>query len=51
MEGCNVLGFVGGVSVIWDTSKVAVTGITGDDYYVSFHVNVILITYDVFLCM
>jgi len=33
-------GFVGGVSVIWDTSRVAVTGIIGDDYYVSFQVKV-----------
>jgi len=33
-------GFVGGVSVIWDTSRVAVTGITGDDYYVSFQLKV-----------
>ena len=35
-------GFVGGVSVVWDTSKVALTGITGDDYYVAFQVKVIL---------
>ena len=51
IEGYNILGFVEGVSVMWDTSKVAVTGITSDDYYLSFHVKVILITYDVFLCM
>jgi len=34
------LGFVGGTSVIWDTSEVALAGLTGEDNYVSFRVKV-----------
>ena len=34
------LGFVGGLSIIWDTSKVVVTGLTGENDFVSFYVKV-----------
>ena len=34
------LGFVGGTSVLWDTSEVALAGLTGEDNYVSFRVRV-----------
>jgi len=36
------LGFVGGTSIIWDTSKVALAGLTGENNYVSFRLKVTL---------
>jgi len=34
------MGFVGGTSVIWDTSKVSLAGLTSEDNYVSFRLMV-----------
>jgi len=34
------MGFVGGTSVIWDTSKVFLAGLTGEDNYVSLRLKV-----------
>jgi len=35
-------GFVGGISIIWDTSKVTLAGLAGENNYVSFRVKVTL---------
>ncbi|KAJ8420536.1 hypothetical protein Cgig2_002958 [Carnegiea gigantea] len=40
------LGFVGGVLVVWDPSKVALTGLTGDDDFISFNVKDSMHMYD-----
>ncbi|KAJ8439435.1 LOW QUALITY PROTEIN: hypothetical protein Cgig2_021549 [Carnegiea gigantea] len=33
------IGFVEGVSVVWDPAKVALTGLSSDNYFVSFYVK------------